>query len=453
MIELGEQQREAIDKITTFCRDNNYTEDNIAFSLTGSAGTGKSTCLSYLIETLTDINITLCALTHKASIVLTYVTGKEAFTLHKVLSLSPNLSLEKLNLKNLRFYQNNAPTLIPYRGLLIIDEASMINNNLYKLLLELCMEYECKILYVSDSKQLQPVRNNGLSLVYKCKNKYELTQIFRQNEKNSLIQVLNYLRERPIFKSEWLTGNNGYDNEYGKFVIERNRDRFIQTCYDIINRNENSKILCYTNNMVRFYNEKLKSMLYVLDDTNPYPQGCLLTGYSNVKEQKGFGEYEILNGADYKIITSEPATKPYIYGVNRIMLSGYKLLLKEINGSFTDLKSVFLLDENNDYETIANWIEKERNEAVLSKRWQIYYRLTEAFCSFIDINLPDGRTVKVKNFDYGYAQTVHRSQGSTYDNVMIDMNDLYICRKLEELRQLQYVGLSRTKKDIYMYLC
>lgn len=41
-------------------------------------------------------------------------------------------------------------------------------------------------------------------------------------------------------------------------------------------------------------------------------------------------------------------------------------------------------------------------------------------------------------------------QGSSFDKVFIDIDSFKRCRDLEEVRQLQYVGLSRTRSDIYM---
>ena len=41
-------------------------------------------------------------------------------------------------------------------------------------------------------------------------------------------------------------------------------------------------------------------------------------------------------------------------------------------------------------------------------------------------------------------------QGSTFDKVFIDIDSFKRCRDLEEVRQLQYVGLSRTRSDIYL---
>ena len=49
-----------------------------------------------------------------------------------------------------------------------------------------------------------------------------------------------------------------------------------------------------------------------------------------------------------------------------------------------------------------------------------------------------------------YASTVHSAQGSTYNNVYIDLKDLFICTKKEELARLLYVAVSRAKNNIYL---
>lgn len=50
-----------------------------------------------------------------------------------------------------------------------------------------------------------------------------------------------------------------------------------------------------------------------------------------------------------------------------------------------------------------------------------------------------------------FAQTVNKSQGSTYDIVMIDLNDICSkCRTLEQLARILYVALSRGRSRIIM---
>jgi ATP-dependent exoDNAse (exonuclease V) alpha subunit len=48
-----------------------------------------------------------------------------------------------------------------------------------------------------------------------------------------------------------------------------------------------------------------------------------------------------------------------------------------------------------------------------------------------------------KDFDYGYAITVHKSQGSTYTNVFVDEADIDTNKKHAERNKLKYVAFSR----------
>ena len=44
-----------------------------------------------------------------------------------------------------------------------------------------------------------------------------------------------------------------------------------------------------------------------------------------------------------------------------------------------------------------------------------------------------------------YASTVNKAQGSTYDNVYIDLNDIGKCYDKDQVRRMLYVALSRAR--------
>ena len=64
----------------------------------------------------------------------------------------------------------------------------------------------------------------------------------------------------------------------------------------------------------------------------------------------------------------------------------------------------------------------------------------------------NGRTIRTKSIDYGYCLSIHKSQGSSFNTILVDMENVFLCKNKQELRQLQYVGLSRTRKDIHMLI-
>ena len=80
-------------------------------------------------------------------------------------------------------------------------------------------------------------------------------------------------------------------------------------------------------------------------------------------------------------------------------------------------------------------------------RWSDWYKINDSFCIPFDL-IYDDRIIKKKTLDYGYATTLHRSQGSTYDLVYYDNNSIQFCYDLQEKRQLQHVALSRVSSKL-----
>jgi len=51
---------------------------------------------------------------------------------------------------------------------------------------------------------------------------------------------------------------------------------------------------------------------------------------------------------------------------------------------------------------------------------------------------------------YAYAITAHRAQGSTYDTVYVDYQDILMNRERYEAFQCLYVASSRPRKTLYL---
>ena len=66
--------------------------------------------------------------------------------------------------------------------------------------------------------------------------------------------------------------------------------------------------------------------------------------------------------------------------------------------------------------------------------WKEYYRLKEILDAPIE---------------YSYAITVHKAQGSGYDNVFVDFDNINFCNNNMEKLRLLYTAVSRTKKKLY----
>lgn len=105
------------------------------------------------------------------------------------------------------------------------------------------------------------------------------------------------------------------------------------------------------------------------------------------------------------------------------------------------------------FDALAIELETLRVEAVNSKnnkKWRQYFTLSQSFFTPVDLVFED-RVIKRKSLDYGYCISAHRSQGSNYSAIIVDMENLLTCKDSETLRQLEYVALSRTRSDVYIY--
>lgn len=448
MFILGEQQQEAIDNIIKF-----LDSDDIDFSLSGYAGTGKSTIIKYLVEYFenTKLDYVLCAPTHQAKGILKFFTERDTITLHQLLSLTPNVEIFELDYRKLLFYCSNKLNYIPCEGVVVCDESSMINDSLYQLLLDKCKLYRAKVIFVGDVAQLRPVKSQYNSLVFNTKNSYILTKIYRQKSESGLTDVLYTLREQPLSSFTESIGIEGslYCYNSAQKLFESGVPYF-KKAVEKGNIFE-AKLLAYTNERVKLLNDKMRSILF--PGENQYYKSEILTCYEN-SEVNMFNFY---NSMSY-IIIDEP--KKIDISIPKFSkLPGHKIRLYD--PTIEESSDLIILDKNiskSSFDSLAYRIEEIRLKALEAKQrrdrrasyyWKDYFSMINSFSSPIDLYF-DGRMIKKKGFDYGYAVTTHKSQGSSFENVFIDMKDINRCRDKEEFRQLQYVSVSRTRNNVYI---
>ena len=119
-LELGEEQVNALQKLEEFVSNK---EDCI--TLSGFAGTGKTSILKEFIGYLDDEELPyiLAAPTHRAKLVLEALTdAKKTYTLHQLLSLSPDIEIFELDYRDLLFkveeaFNNKTLVRLPERNI------------------------------------------------------------------------------------------------------------------------------------------------------------------------------------------------------------------------------------------------------------------------------------------------------------------------------------------------
>ena len=182
--------------------------------ITGGPGTGKTLLIDLIIKNLEKLNIKqieLLAPTGKAADQITKRTNKLAKTIHSFL---------KWNKIEFEVNQKNPSNV----EVIIIDEFSMININLFYALLIACPKLK-QIIIVGDKDQLPPIGPGFLLNDFILSKKISLTvleKIYRQNE-GSLISKNSFLikdSKLPIFdeKESILINLNSID-DIEKIVI------------------------------------------------------------------------------------------------------------------------------------------------------------------------------------------------------------------------------------------
>lgn len=474
----NEQQVEALNNIAKFISkgfdvSSKDVTDNM-YTLMGYAGTGKTSITKILLEYLKKRNISndITATTHKAKGVLAGAVNKETSTIHKVLALAPNIDPTRVDLKNLEMAKVNEGSFPT--DVLIIDEASFIGPDLFKFIKARAEKEKQQVIFIGDPAQLKPPGkgNNDQSLekenspVFKeVKNRSELTQVERQAGDNPLGPILDAIRsnlksEVPKFgfKSD-IIGNQGIaftdsGKEFTKSIVQAfSSDNFKQ------NRNF-VRAVTYTNERVGMLNQAIRKGLGY---TEEFVVGELMMGYDNFRKNK-FGEYAINNSVDYVITEleyvpskkiGEAALRAANINMTPLEMSGYNVTLQDISDPKAKPVKVFLVDKNNDIEQFEELARQGEALAAKAKNkessFKYYYEFKESFASSVDIKSPDGRVILKKTLDYGYAHTIHKSQGSTYTNIFVDLDTIDISRDAEERNQMKYVALSRATNVAYVF--
>ena len=449
MIKLTDEQLKAVHQITQFCRGQTK---EICCSLIGSAGTGKTTVVKTILEELDQANISycLCAPTHKAALVLQKSTGKTAQTLHHLLALSPTLDIFNLDLNNLLFKASKMCTEIPGHGIVIVDEASMVSDDLFECLLEKCKDRHAKILFIGDAAQLIPVKGQKESKALHSPITCVLSQIHRQQNDNAILPILERLRNTAMLTLPEVS------SPCGNIQIFRSRATFVKKVLSLFKEALKQQDTCciklgaYTNVVVDAYNEVLHKKLFP-DSKAEYNVGEFIT----IGETIQTATHTLFNSTEYPVssVKSKPVVIPNIG-----TFSGYELvLIDQLDNHRIPINVVSVETSEADRLKIAEGIEDIRQAAIKAPKiqrasaWAKYYNTVNSFCAPFALMLSDKRLVKKRSISYGYATTIHKMQGSTYENICIDWQNLNSCIDTTVKRQLQYVAASRTKNNIFVF--
>jgi exodeoxyribonuclease-5 len=488
--------------------------DAISWTLSGAAGTGKSFTTKLLKDILPYNKICISAPTHKALRVTEEFTEIQGETLHKLLGLRPNFDLKDFDIHNPKFDQMVDSTMYQY-DLVLIDEASMIQSDLFTHIMNEASAHRVRVLFIGDMHQLPPVdKNDNPENISQAFNLNEIGGMSvlktpaRQNTTDPHYLLLTALRAN-ISKDEQdytilleLAKNFGNNKLYDIITDKNSRgiefSKIIKNCKSITDVNGNGytifddysrfcesmltnfcspyfkddprycRLVAYTNNSVVAWNNYLRQQ--ILDTDDVLVEGDVIMAYSTIYDS--YMKPLIINSNEYYV------NECFNDHNSATIRKGGILVDYDINYIFTKITDVYRPLVNThvnilrpSYENFKKVHSFYLNEGVKQKRWQQYYRFKNNFLLLGDI--PEDKDYKLpkKDFDYAFALTIHKSQGSTFQYAYTSILDilkhseygLAIAKKKgtvsvetansinQTTLKLAYVALSRAKRFVGIY--
>jgi len=446
IITFNDEQYIGIKKILNWLSNN----QNNYFTLAGYAGTGKTTIVKKIIDKYSFGTI-ISAPTHKAKKVIVNKTGMGGATLQSLLGLRPDVNLDDFNPNDPKFNSIALPKINEY-NLVIIDEASMINLELFELIKSKTLNTRTKVLFIGDPAQIPPIGENESVVFYDNDiDKHWLTKIERQNIRNPLVLVYNALRNN-LDKPNDCFERFSKINEYDEGVIFTNDKNFFRkelidkfNSIDFKKNIDYCKLIAWRNQTVLNLNRIIRNELYG-KNVDIIEVGDILMGYRSIIDER-YNINIIDNGADYRVVEKSNLE------TNKYDIKGYNVKLQEVIENYEyRYVDIFIVDIN-DFDNLHLYAELHdflRYRAKSNKKlWTDYYKfrrnniLLSSITHFKNGDNRNSHDIISKDMDFGYAITGHKSQGSTYSHAFIMENDIDANWLVKERNQIKYVALTR----------
>ena len=406
---LTDDQHTALDAFLQFMTDPKET----VFVLSGYSGCGKSTLVKTLLDRIPEFQtkirlidpthksyaVALAATTNKAAENLQQITGNECSTIHSMLGI--RVKTDYITGKTSLMVGPGAYNDKLTRTILFIDEASYIDKELLALIFKLTSD--CKIVFVGDPAQLAPIKSSHTPVFDAGFMGAALTKVVRQSEGNPIVTFSTNFRH-TVNTGEWLQFTP--DNHHVKHLSKEDFMKEIELEFSRLDwKYTDSKILAWTNKTVVGYNHFVSQLV---KGTPKFQNGDYAVCNSFVKKGRtSIKTEELVCITDHCLDTRHNVT-------------GTRYVLDGTHSFFMPWEKAHK--------------EQRLKEARANDEIEIAMEIED---EWIDLRA-------------AYAQTVNKSQGSTYDKVFIDLSDLNKCRNGDTLARMLYVAISRARNQVIL---
>jgi exodeoxyribonuclease-5 len=455
---LNKDQKEAFEILRNFIYDRN---DDSIYVLKGWAGTGKTYCVSLLVRYVLDViypdknwyKIAVTGPTNKSVRVIKKSTGirnpRVSFqTIHKMLGLT-----ERITQDGQQEFVNQGDFVPPIEKtkLLIIDEVSMLNDDLFHEILR--YRDRVKIICMGDPAQIPPVGRpdcipfrDDLFEMYGIKT-VDLKTIMRQKGDNPIIDTSILIRtdlENPYIDTGRSPKLNDRDEgiEFVNLNSPGERSSFNELLgkyfktKEFTEDSEYTKVIAWRNKTVDIMNNLVRKVIY---------------GEENLGSKILIGEKLIANNPIIEMsqilfnTNDEFSVEDFEIKSEKVKVAGEEGTLKyyETKVSYLndeDKKVIYYIDIlHEDSESYFYVLSSKLKKIAIEKRgkeksWIKYYEFIRRFA----------------DVSYAYAITAHKSQGSTYNTAFVFEDDIDVNLNVVERNRIKYTAYTRSSKKLYV---
>lgn len=404
-MKLSKDQADAFESIVQWL----MTPDEPFMVLSGSPGTGKSYLISHIYDKapkiakilgLPVLTVYITGTTNKSLALLPTEAHPE--TIHSFMNLRVEYDYSTVPTKS-KLIQKKVPSL-PRSSLIIIDECSMIDKQLFNLI-RTQLEHT-KVLFVGDMYQLPPVKSE-YSPVFAA----EFPQVVLTENQRIL------LKDSALFDT---VDKLKLGVEAQKILISFSKDHTLEvvnTEQDFVEKYRNTEgskqILAYKNATVNNYCALLEHGSAILDYEPDI--GDLVYVVSFVRSHENVA---IPTQSTFTVVDKETTT------LN--LRPGEEI---ELTVAVTDTGLSVPILSRNKRKQLENRIKKDSLIPQVKKEY-LFKMLGESIAELRPL----------------HSCTVHQSQGSTVDTVFVDYDDIVSGRSKATASRLLYVAVSRARK-------
>lgn len=428
------------------------------FTLTGKAGTGKTTLIQEVIREIAKDNpyqrFVVSALAHKAVQVIYGKTKKSS----KFVSASTVASLLGMKLDQetglFKPAGKNAKIKLKRDSILFVDEASMLNEQNIKLLMDAAIRTDSKVIFLGDPGQLPPIRTgdlvkygiDSLSPVFKTqKDEYSagLTERVRQGEGSPILDYADTFWNYSTTEGQTDRRVNDEDmsrveNAQGsiEFINEQQADKIVPLFKQAVETNNPSliKVVAYHNKTVKQWNQIIRRKVYGDEySPNPLPGDILMMTDTYNDSTSDVAKPLLFNSEDISVISTGPIRT----------VDGVQIMEATIKDARGEMITVPLIIPTAQNITAFN-AQKQKlwGQAQKAKRVS-----RNAYKAALDAYWNYG--TEWAHVEYGYAITSHKSQGSTYDVSIVDSNDIRSNAYMSDVSKARsiYTAITRARNS------